>query len=381
MRDIRRALMGLLVVAGSLAWAPAANAGAPCGWTDATTPEFSSTSVLFSVDASSTTNAWIVGVGMTATTWRARSWLWDGATWSAEAVPPLPSGPQSLASVDAVSTDDAWAAGLSSASGGPMIVHWNGSTWRLTRGPRFAHGADLRGIVETGPDRAWAVGTAGAHGLALRWNGTRWHRVRLPFGPNRSPSLSSIAATSRHDVWAVGTIREPGSDPALGITNPVAVHWDGSSWTQVRLPHAGAFPESLAAVTARASDDAWAVGTTADENAPTNPGLIYHWNGTRWTEMPHPFIGSGQNRLNGVSAPAVDKAWIVGEDGGGTGLPFALVWNGATWTSDTLPALPGDSGSMSDVVVLPSNDGWATGAYWSSSGGGPDGPRVLGRAC
>ena len=263
-----------------------------------------------------------------------------------------------------------------------MIVHWNGSEWRLTRGPRFPNGTDLRGIVETGPQRAWAVGTAGTHGLALRWNGIRWRRARLPFDPDRSPSLSSISAISRHDVWAVGTIREPGSDPALGITNPVALHWDGSTWTQVRVPHTGSFPESLASVAARSSDDAWAVGTTADENAPTNPGLIYRWNGIRWSESPHPFIGSGQNRLTGVSAPAADAAWIMGEDGGGTGLPLALVWNGATWASDTLPALPGDMGDMSGVAVLPSGGGWAIGGFWSSSSsGGPNGPWVLNRAC
>ena len=90
---------------------------------------------------------------------------------------------------------------------------------------------------------------------------------------------------------------------------------------------------------------------------------------------PHPFIGSGQNRLTGVSAPAADAAWIVGGDGGGTGLPFALVWNGATWASDTLPALPGDMGDMSGVAVLPSGDGWAIGGFWSSSStGGPNGP-------
>jgi hypothetical protein len=241
-------------------------------------------------------------------------------------VPRLPSGAQSMGDVDAVATDDAWAVGSSSAPGAAMIVHWNGSEWRLTRGPRFTRGADLRGIVETGPERAWVVGTAGSHGLILRWNGTSWRRARLPFDPERSPSLSSIAAVSRHDVWAVGTIR------SLGVTRPLGsrTRWRCIGTAQLGAgtsAHAGAFPESLDSVTARASDDAWAVGTTADENAPTNPGLIYHWNGTKWSESPYPFIGSGQNRLTSVSAPAATAAWIVGGDGGGTRQPFALVWN------------------------------------------------------
>jgi hypothetical protein len=380
MRSLRYAL-AVLLVGGMLAWTPVAQAGTPCGWADVTGPGFSSSSVPFAVDAFSATDAWIVGLKGTATKWRAHSWRWDGSTWSSEPVPDLPSRNRSLRAVDAVATDDVWAVGSSSDAGRAMIVRWNGLEWRNAPGPRFANGADLRGVVETGPDRAWAVGSAGGHGLVLRWNGIRWHRVLLPFSPRRSPSFSAVTAVSRHDVWAVGTILEPGSDPALGITNPVAMHWDGSSWSQVRLPHAGGFPESLASVTARASDDVWAVGTTADENAPTNPGLIYHWNGIRWSQVPYPFVGTGQNNLEGVSAPAAHAAWIVGEDGGGTRQPFALVWNGTTWTTDTLPALPGDAGVLSGVVVLPSNGGWAIGGYWSSTISGPSGPWVLHRAC
>jgi hypothetical protein len=378
-RIIRGTLLSVFLV-GSLVWVPGANAGTACAWTDATASAFSSSTVPLAVDATSSTNAWIVGASGVAATQRPRFWLWNGSTWSAETVPRLLSGTQTLRGVDAVATDDAWAVGSSSAPGRAMIIHWDGAQWRLSRGPRFTHASDLRGIVQTGSDRAWAVGSAGTRGVVLRWNGARWHRTQLPF-TNRSPALSAIAAVSRHDVWAVGTIREPGTDPALRVTNPVAIHWDGSSWSQVRLPHAGAFPESLASVSARASDDAWAVGATSDENASANPGLIYHWNGTRCSHVLPPFIGSGQNRLTGVTAPASDAAWVVGEDDGGTGMPIALVWNGAAWSSDTLPTLPGDMGFMSGVVVLPSNDGWATGSYWSSSRGGPSGPLVLDVAC
>ncbi len=378
---LRRLVVIVIVAGGMFIWAPAANAGAPCGWIDVTPSSFSSASAPLAVDATSATNAWIVGVRGSAASWRARSWLWNGSSFSSVPVPALPAGSQVLGAVDAVAIDDAWAVGGGSAPGPAMIVHWNGVEWRYSPGPRFPHGASLQGVVETGPNQAWAVGSANGHGLVLRWNGTRWHRVDLSFDPDRSPSLSSIAAVSRRDVWAVGTIRERGSAPALRVTNPVAMHWDGSSWTRVHLPHVGALPESLASVTARASDDAWAVGTTADENAPTNPGLVYHWNGTGWSRVPHPFVGSGQNDLTGVTASAADAAWIVGEDAGGTQQPFALVWDGSTWTIDTLPALPGDRGAMSGVVVLSSNDGWATGSYWSSSAGGAAGPWVLHRTC
>jgi hypothetical protein len=377
----RRVSVIVIVVGGMSIWAPPADAGAPCGWTDATPSSFSSASAPIAVDATSSTNAWIVGVRGSATSWRARSWLWNGSTFSSVPVPSLPTGSQTLGAVDAVAIDDAWAVGASSTPGPAMIVHWNGLKWRHSPGPRFTDGAGLRGVVETGPNQAWAVGSVNGDGLMLRWNGTRWHRVRLSFDPDRSPSFSSIAAASRRDVWAVGTIRQRGSTQALGITNPVAMHWDGSWWTRVHLPHRGAVPESLASVTARASDDAWAVGTTADENAPTNPGLVYHWNGASWSRVPHPFVGSGQNDLTGVTAPAADAAWIVGEDAGGTGQPFALVWDGSTWTTETLPAVPGDLEAMSGVVVLPSNDGWATGSFWSSSPGGDSGPWVLRRTC
>jgi hypothetical protein len=48
---------------------------------------------------------------------------WTGSTWKQEAVPGIPG----VWSVGASSVTNAWAVGASNA--GSLILHWNGKTW------------------------------------------------------------------------------------------------------------------------------------------------------------------------------------------------------------------------------------------------------------
>ena len=49
----------------------------------------------------------------------------------------------------------------------------------------------------------------------------------------------------------------------------LALHWDGTSWTQQSTLPKDTFPQALAV---RSASDIWAVGATAA-----------HWDGTSWT--------------------------------------------------------------------------------------------------
>lgn len=58
------------------------------------------------------------------------------------------------------------------------------------------------------------------------------------------PFLVDIAAPTRTDAWAVGTIRYRQN----GHDNLLVLHWNGSHWRHVAVPHpAGFFPSSIAA--------------------------------------------------------------------------------------------------------------------------------------
>ena len=59
--------------------------------------------------------------------------------------------------------------------------------------------------------------------VVLRWNGTAWKRVRSP-SPGASSGLSSIAAISGSNAWAVGTTSSNGTGRTL------ILHWNGTRW-------------------------------------------------------------------------------------------------------------------------------------------------------
>ena len=63
------------------------------------------------------------------------------------------------------------------------------------------------------------MGSDNAHfaTLILRWNGSRWARVPSPNLGTRT-QLSAVAATSKSNLWAVGSFTDAGAD------QPFAVH-------------------------------------------------------------------------------------------------------------------------------------------------------------
>src|ERR1700728_4760033 len=86
-------------------------------------------------------------------------------------------------------------------------------------------------------------------------------------GPAVPGRVTSVAATSAGDVWAVGLTSGP----------PLILHWNGSAWLQYPIS-----PDSyLLGVSAPSADNAWAVGGTY-WFSPTKT-VAYHWNGKTWS--------------------------------------------------------------------------------------------------
>jgi hypothetical protein len=160
--------------------------------------------------------------------------------------------------------------------------------------------------------------------------------------------VSALAAT---DIWAVGNTQ----------TYPfqtLVLHWNGSAWSTVPSPTVGTESNFLNAVNARAANDAWAVGYTSIGS--NNQAIILHWNGTQWSVVPSP---ATDTVLNGVAAPAANDAWAVGRDASGAVIEH---WNGQAWTVYPYPA--GALGELDDILALASNDLWAVGTIRGSSG-------------
>jgi hypothetical protein len=190
--------------------------------------------------------------------------------------------------------------------------------------------------------------------------------------PNPAPwgnILWATSALSERDAWAVGV------QATYTSNDPLAVHWDGTSWTAVPTPTPVPDCEdgniqwggnSLNSVDGAAPDDVWAVGGTCYGISP----LLEHWNGSAWSIVAGPQPpGDAWAVLYGVAAISSGNVWAVGYQTSGE--PLIEHWNGSGWSIVTPPRAAGPAGGggdayLSAVAARASNDVWAVGG--SSSG-------------
>ncbi|TDE49947.1 hypothetical protein E1295_20085 [Nonomuraea mesophila] len=155
---------------------------------------------------------------------------WDGRRFGKR---DLPRGGRFHA-VDA-GAGHVWIAGSSSSGrcvgARPAIWHsaGRGSAPVEMRLPVSGRGT-LRHIWQNGPSDVWVVGERGAAGdcdeygtgapLILHWNGSSWKQVAPP---KWKGSLYGVAAVGEDDVWAVGYEQDVTSEVTL-------LHYDGRRW-------------------------------------------------------------------------------------------------------------------------------------------------------
>lgn len=223
---------------------------------------------------------------------------WDGSSWSI-AYPA--SFPGVLYAVAALGPNDVWAVGTEDYPGRGLIEHWDGTTWTATY-TRFA--AVLRGISAIGSNQIWAVGQRygrfdpyGDTTLTMRFNGKGWQQIQSPnpLSGNSSDQnwLTAVSAVSAKDVWAVGRY---GNHDGGAYDQTLIEHWNGSRWTVVPSPNPGGstYDDDLWGVAAVTSQDAWAVGAVGffGDTPESNP-LALHWDGSQWTQVTLP-SGAGE---------------------------------------------------------------------------------------
>lgn len=161
------------------------------------------------------------------------------------------------------------AAGIHAPDSGEVGMHWDGSRWTVEPMPLPADATNwiIRAFSGTSPGDVWAVGSyfdanQVEHPLMEHWNGTSWARVAGP-APAGSPIVEvyGVTAVSPSDAWAVGTYKRGPTPPGHGGDNLIG-HWDGRKWTVV--PAASVSPDYNAAlwsIAAVAPTDIWAVGS------------------------------------------------------------------------------------------------------------------------
>ena len=344
---------GLLALARGL---PTPAAATPAWRGPASAQALGLGTMVWGVDAISARNAWAVGEtssgGLIA--------HWNGTAWSQNHSLSTASG---LFAVSADSASDVWAAGDG------LIAHWNGSAWSQAATPRGV----LSGVAALSPSNVWAVGRHCVsncshapvwHALIMHWNGSVWSAVAEP-NPGPADVLSSVSVDSPTDAWAVGYSAD---NLNAGPQLPLLLHWNGAAWSQVAAPSVPT-PAYLAGVVAVSATDAWAVGgycsddpfDCANRITPDTGTLALHWNGTAWSRVRIPSTAAHQNGLGSVSAVSATDIWTVGSDDLSRNL--AEQWNGTAWKVVPSPAASG-SDALASVSARSMRDAWAVGWHY-----------------
>jgi hypothetical protein len=141
----------------------------------------------------------------------------------------------------------------------------------------------------------------------MRWDGATWNIVQTPNPGTELNHLNSVAALSTNDVWAVGL-----STNTFGASQTLVIHWDGTAWSEVPSANATQHYNNLKGIVALSANAVWAVGDYYVSQSGPLQTLVEHWDGTTWTVVSSPNLGTSSS-LVGVAAVSANDIWAVGE--------------------------------------------------------------------
>jgi hypothetical protein len=295
---VRNVALAAVVVVAATAPLPAAVAQE--GWQTVPSPDLGVPWELRDVAATGSSDAVAVGrrtipVG-TSADGPAVVTRWDGRRWTVDRRYPTKSGPnvaRNLFAVDALTSSNVWAVG--STDFRPIAEHWDGKRWRGFPGlVNPEAGSEFLDVTIAAPSSVWAVANdlvvPPLSPVAQRWDGSRWERFVLPHPFDVFVQVTAVESLGPDDVWAVGHGR---SGPTLDLL-PIAWHWDGTAWSHVLMPRAGAVQITPTDLVAVSPTQLWMVGYKLVRlDDPGNLPVVQRWDGTAWQEVDGPAIPPG----------------------------------------------------------------------------------------
>lgn len=275
--------------------------------------------------------------------------------WSTSDVPIIPGASAAAIQAMAVSpAGDVWVGGELRRSNfltEPALLRWRQGSWDWidtialapqSTPPNAPRSGWVESIVAVADDDVWAMGHATADGdgsstvpMALHFDGATWSEVDVPGSGNRLHSVAAVRAFASDDIWAVGHSRDVG-----GAFLPLVIHWDGASWSHVATPFDGVGQTFFTAIDGLSSSDFWVVGETP------GGGALLHREGAGFVAHPSPL--GATTRLAAVTVRSATEAWASST----LGTPVLLSWDGSVWSLQQLPPAPPTAVSYRPAVVL-----------------------------
>ena len=260
----------------------------------------------------------------------------------------------------------------------------------------------LNSVYMLNSTTGWAVGderytTDNIHAFPamLHYDGSTWNLVPVPKNPTEEAEIpAGYALTSVNfgppgqpisydDGWAVGcgfdqnvgdpvalpppTCTYPPAVDGQAIMNvPVALHWDGVTWSAQLNGLAGPNAGPLLSVFMVSPTDVWAVGS----NPAGNGGTFWHWTGIAGLGGGWTYQGAAAAPLYSVFMVSPTEGWAVGGGPLPAGPPVVagvggVIYHyfGGTWTAVPSPLAPPAlaDATLRSVFMLSPTEGWAVG--------------------
>jgi hypothetical protein len=262
---------------------------------------------------------WAVGYYQGSGAYQPLALHWNGTQWSLALPATFPSDTV-LTGVDTLADGTAWAVGFQTTKTGTrstLIEHQSGGTWRPVASPNVTSSAanSLMAVSGTAATGLWAVGywlsPSGLQPLVLRYDTTHpsptWVLAGgVPSVGKIDTVLTGAFVRTASDVWAVGYYNDGSAD------RPLALHWNGTSWSSSPVPGAGV----LRTVTALAPGNVWAAGSYYSATQQRYQTLVVHFDGTAWATVVSANSGSSDDQLVGMATdPTGSAITLVGRLG------------------------------------------------------------------
>jgi len=296
-------------------------------WSLVTVPQPGSQSELLSISAISSNDIWAVGYYVDISTPTEHTYIahWDGTNWTQASSPDFGSSSY-LQGVAAVAPDAVWAVGgyvnQTGTAALTLALFWDGSTWASVPSPNPGTWNYLESATATTADDMWAAGMIAPDDPRTQYQRTLTiHCTRSACNSVISPNtgagdniLQSVSAFSSSDVWAVGS-SEVITDPQTIV--PLVIHWNGAGWSVLPTPPlpAGTDDDEFRGVMAVAPNNAWAVGSTYNSSTSVDQTYAALWDGSSWTAFSPPNVTSDDYFFGGGVLSAGDL-WAVGAASG-----------------------------------------------------------------
>ena len=294
-------------------------------------------------------------------------------SWSIAPSPNNGTNSNYLYSAAAISTSDVWAAGYyANSSGGvnkTLTQHWNGTSWKVVLSANVGAGPNgFYSVAAASASEIWAVGyftgtRSTNRPLTEEYTGTKWKVVKNPGVGSGANTLYGVSVSTANSIWAVGDYTNKS-----GVNQTLVEQWNGTSWSVVKSPNVGTGNNVLYSVVAISNTNIWAVGDYTNSSN-VNQTLIEQWNGAKWSVIASPNNGTGANVLSSVAASNNVNVWAVGTYTNSSNVNQTLIeqWSGTSWNIVTSPNVGTGANSLSGVTVASSSNVWAVGDYNNGS--------------